>query len=163
MQITKGENARLRWLLKAVSDKRPVLQCVHVKGSVTSAADGFRFHAVRTPWGFDGRDAVKLPKRILKKDTEIKIESQDHESPDFSALVPKAEPVFEIHVTAKFLREALEGMDDTVTLRFYGRHDGIEVLGRAPVDDTQVYALIMPRSEAGSTWRPYQNGSTKKG
>lgn len=41
MQITTGENARLRWLLKAVSDKRPILQCVHVNGSVTAAADGF--------------------------------------------------------------------------------------------------------------------------
>ena len=158
MQITTGENARLTWLLKAVAgnDKRPALQCVHVKGSVTSAADGFRFHAVRTPTGLLKETAVKLPKRILKRDTEIEIEPQDHTPPDFSALVPKADPVFEIHVTARFLQEALDGMDGTVTLRFFGRHDGIEVLGRAPVDDTQMYALIMPRPEAGSTWRPYQ-------
>ena len=161
MQITTGENARLRWLLKAVAqkDKRPVLQCVHVNDSVTAAADGFRLHVVRTPLGLvpvSGQKAVKLPKRILKRDTEIGVKTADHKPPDFSALVPKAEPVFEIHVTAKFLREALAGMDGTVTLRFYGRHDGMEVLGRTPADDTQVYALIMPRSEAASTWRPYQ-------
>jgi len=158
MKITKGENARLRWLLKSVSknDERPRLECARVSRFQTVTTDGFRFHAARTPLGLLDETAVKLPKRILKKDTEIEVSPQDYTSPDFSVLVPKADPVFEIHVTARFLRDALEGMDDTVTLRFYGKHDGIEVLGRAPTDDTQVYALIMPRSEAGSTWRPYQ-------
>ena len=159
MQITTGENRRLRWLLKALAkDNRRILQHAHVKGTTMVALDGWRAHFIRTPVSLEPvSGAVKLP-NIPATGAEIEIALSDERFPDASRIMPHSEPVLEIHVDPRYLREALEGTKGKAALRFHGPHDPIEVLGKA-ADDTEVYALVMPKRAnplTDSTWRPYQ-------
>jgi len=160
IQITKDENERLRWMQKAAvkGNERPALQCVHISGNTMATADGFRVHAGKAPTGLLDETVAKLPDRILKRDEVIEVETPDHKSPTFSTLIPTANPAYEVRVEAKYLRDALEGFEGTVTLCFHKEWDPIELLGKAP-DTTEAYVLLMPRRAnptEDSAWRPYQ-------
>jgi len=164
--VTKGENQRLRWLLKA-ADKdadgtRAVLTGASIEHQAMVATDGFRLQAIETPY----YARVELEGTVARFDdlqassetvTPTPIEGQ---FPDYHVIMPKGEPVFEIALDGKLLREALEGMKGgvfgKVTLRFYGPTQPVEVFGQAN-DESRVYALIMPMHpghENGEPWRP---------
>jgi len=164
--VSKGENQRLRWLLKA-ADKdadgtRAVLTGASIEHQAMVATDGFRLQAIETPY----YARVELEGTVARFDdlqassetvTPTPIEGQ---FPDYHVIMPKGEPVFEIALDGKLLREALEGMKGgvfgKVTLRFYGPTQPVEVFGQAN-DESRVYALIMPMHpghENGEPWRP---------
>lgn len=173
--ITTGENRRLRWLLKAASKtkdsdgkpKRPILSGLHVMEKAAVATDGFRLHAIESFYelsvqGLEGQTVT--PADLTARSETVDLEPVDADGqrfPNFRAIMPKGEPTFEIAVSAKLLREALEGMPgdaaSSVTLRFYGPHTPLEVHGKA-ADESACYALIMPLSknhkEIGDPWRP---------
>ena len=163
--ITKGENQRLRWLLKATDPKadgpRAALAGASIEPGAMVAADGFRLQAIETPYHV--REALQ---GTVARFDDLKASSETVTStrligfPDYHMIMPKHEPVFEIALDGKLLREALEGMKGgvfgKVTLRFYGPTQPVEVFGQAN-DESRVYALIMPMHpghENGEPWRP---------
>jgi len=165
--ISRQENQRLRWLLKAAASPstngtRAVLTGASIEHQAMVATGGFRLHAIETPY----YARVELEGTVNRFDdlqassetvTPTPIEGQ---FPDYHVIMPKGEPVFEIALDGKLLREALEGMKGgvfgKVTLRFYGPTQPIEVFGEAN-DESRAYALIMPMHpghENGKPWRP---------
>jgi len=158
VQITRDENGRLRWLQQATAknDERPSLQCMHVINKAILSTDGWRMHCTRVPSGLIDQEVVRIEGRVLKKDCEIEVAPRDDQYPDVSGVIPTSEPVHEVYMDAKRLREALSGMEGGVTLRFYGEFRPVEVLGRS-ADETEAYALIMPLRKGfprPSRWRP---------
>jgi len=163
--ITKGENQRLRWLLKATNPKAQGVQAALAGASIEPraavATDGFRLQAIETPSNI--RDALQgTVARFddLQASSETVTATRLIGFPDYHVIMPKGEPVFEIALDGKLLREALEGMKGgvfgKVTLRFYGPTQPIEVFGEAN-DESRAYALIMPMHpghENGKPWRP---------
>ena len=163
--VSKGENQRLRWLLKA-ADKdadgtRAVLTGASIEPGAMVATDGFRLQAIETPYHV--RDA--LEGTIVRLDLQASSETVtatpiEGQFPDYHVIMPKHAPVFEIALDGKLLRDALEGMkggiNGKVRLRFYGPTQPVEVFGQAN-DESRVYALIMPMHpghENGEPWRP---------
>jgi len=165
--ITKGENQRLRWLLKATASPstngtRAVLTGASIEHRAMVATDGFRLQAIETP----GNIREALQGTVARFDdlqassetvTPTPIEGQ---FPDYHVIITKHAPVFEIALDGKLLREALEGMkggvNGKVRLRFYGPTQPFEVFGEAN-DESRAYALIMPMHpghENGKPWRP---------
>ena len=163
--ITKGENQRLRWLLKATNPKasghRAALAGASIEPGAMVATDGFRLQAIETPYHV--RDA--LEGTIVRLDLQASSETVtatpiEGQFPDYHVIMPKHAPVFEIALDGKLLREALEGMkggvNGKVRLRFYGPTQPVEVFGQA-TDESRAYALIMPMHpghENGKPWRP---------
>ena len=164
--ITKGENQRLRWLLKATASPstngtRAVLTGASIEHRAAVATDGHRLQAIETPGNI--REALQgTVARFddLKASSETVTTTRLIRFPDYHAIMPKDEPVFEIALDGKLLREALEGMkggfNGKVRLRFYGPNKPVEVFGQA-TDESRTYALIMPMHpghENGKPWRP---------
>ena len=163
--ISKQENQRLRWLLKATDPKasghRAALAGASIEHQAMVATDGFRLQAIETPSHV--RDALQgTVARFddLKASSETVTATRLTRFPDYHAIMPKHDPVFEIALDGKLLREALEGMKGgycgKVRLRFYGPNKPIEVFGQA-TDESRAYALIMPMHpghENGEPWRP---------
>jgi len=163
--ITKGENQRLRWLLKATNPKasghRAALAGASIEPGAMVATDGFRLQAIETPYHV--RDA--LEGTIVRLDLQASSETVtatpiEGQFPDYHVIMPKHAPVFEIALDGKLLRDALEGMkggiNGKVRLRFYGPTQPVEVFGQA-TDESRAYALIMPMHpghENGKPWRP---------
>ena len=163
--ITKGENQRLRWLLKATNPKadrhRAALAGASIEPRAMVATDGFRLQAIETPCHVrDALEGTTARFEEVKASSETVTTTRLPRFPDYHAIMPKGEPVFEIALDGKLLREALEGMKGgvfgKVTLRFYGPTQPIEVFGEAN-DESRAYALIMPMHpghENGKPWRP---------
>jgi len=164
--ITKGENQRLRWLLKAAASPstngtRAVLTGASIEHQAIVATDGFRLQAIETPYHV--REALQgTVARFddLKASSETVTTTRLTSFPDYHMIMPKGEPVFEIALDGQLLREALEGMKGgycgKVRLRFYGPTQPVEVFGQA-TDESRAYALIMPirpGHENGKPWRP---------
>jgi len=163
--ISKAENQRLRWLLKA-ADKdadgpRAALAGASIEPGAMVATDGFRLQAIETPYHV--REALQgTVARFddLKASSETVTATRLIGFPDYHVIMPKGEPVFEIALDGKLLKEALEGMKGgycgKVRLRFYGPTQPVEAFGQAN-DDSRAYALIMPMHpghENGKPWRP---------
>ena len=163
--ITKGENQRLRWLLKATDKNadghRAALAGASIEPGAMVATDGFRLQAIETPYHV--REALQgtvARFNDLKASSETVTSTRLTSFPDYHVIMPKGEPVFEIALDGQLLREALEGMkggiNGKVTLRFYGPTQPVEVFGQH-TDDSRTYALIMPMHpghENGEPWRP---------
>jgi len=163
--VTKGENQRLRWLLKATDKNadghRAALVGASIEPGAMVATDGFRLQAIETPYHV--REALQgTAARFddLQASSETVTTTRLIRFPDYHAIMPKDEPVFEIALDGKLLREALEGMkggvNGKVRLRFYGPNKPFEVFGQA-TDESSTYALIMPMRpghENGEPWRP---------
>ena len=163
--ITKGENQRLRWLLKATNPKasghRAAMAGASIEHQAMIATDGYRLHAIETPY----YARVELEGTVARLDLQASSEAVtptpiEGQFPDYHVIMPKHAPVFEIALDGQLLREALEGMKGgycgKVRLRFYGPTKGIEVFGQA-TDESRTYALIMPirpGHENGEPWRP---------
>ena len=165
--ITKGENQRLRWLLKATASPstngtRAVLTGASIEHQAMVATDSHRLQAIETPYHV--REALQ---GTVARFDDLRASSEtvtptvvEGQFPDYHVIMPKGEPVFEIALDGQLLREALEGMKGgdfgQVRLRFYGPTQPIEVFGQAN-DDSRAYALIMPMHpgrENGEPWRP---------
>jgi len=164
--ITKDENQRLRWLLKATDKNadgaRAALAGASIEHRATVATDGFRLQAIETPYHV--REALQ---GTVNRFDDLQASSEtvtptpiEGQFPDYRVIMPKHAPVFEVALDGKLLREALEGMkggiNGKVRLRFYGPTQGVEVFGQAN-DESRAYALIMPMHpghENGEPWRP---------
>jgi len=163
--ITKGENQRLRWLLKATASTngiRAVLTGASIEHQAMVATDGHRLQAIETP----GNIREALQGTVARFD-DLQASSEtvtptvvEGQFPDYHVVMPKHDPVFEIALDGQLLREALEGMKGgcfgKVRLRFYGPTQPVEVFGQA-TDQSRAYALIMPMHpghENGEPWRP---------
>lgn len=142
------------FLKKAVSkDKtRESLLAINANGRL-EACDGYRYHTVKTQlisiYGdlLEGR--FNLDSGIAKR-----VEEVTNNFPDMTGIIPSiVNPVVitgdqtaYVSVNAKYLAEALAGMDngpDTmVTLLIKSPRDPIQVFGM--VDGIEAYALVMP-------------------
>ena len=158
VNLSKAENARLRWLRKAMSTDvcRPTLTGFNTAGDHTVATDGYRAHFIRTPDDL-GDGAFRFKEKLLAADTVATVEPIEGTFPEVHQVLPGGEPVCEIFVSARYLREALEGMNGIVRLAVSeGERGKIEVFGLAK-DKTEAYALIMPmapRDLEGLAWKP---------
>ena len=161
VKLTKAENARLRWLRKAMSTDvcRPTLTGFNTAGDHTVATDGYRAHFIRTPDDLE-KGPFKFKENLKATDTVATVEPIKGTFPEVHQVLPDGEPVCEIFVSARLLREALEGMGGgTGMVRLAvseGERGKIEVFGLAK-DKTEAYALIMPmapRDRQSLTWKP---------
>ena len=162
-RITNEENRRLRWLYKAASkDKaaRPILTGLHVTNGAIVATDGYRLQAIETPAALREMDGQTVtPDGLTAKAEEVTFApvDTDQQFPDYSVLMPKHDPILEIAVNGKMLREALEGMtgESSVLLRFWSPTSPLEVHGKA-TDESRTYALIMPMSRRRNPTKPWR-------
>ena len=154
---TKDESTLIRWVQKgAATDKiRPGLTGINVADNHMVACDGFRCHAAKAP--------ECLPDGILKGkipagDFVAELEPIDEKYPDYHQVFPTGPVAFSIAVSAKYLREALAGMDPArpTILRFFSTSGALEVFGKDK-NENDLYALVMPmhvsEPEKGG-WRP---------
>ena len=156
VELDKASNQTLRWVQKATankSDNRPILQGVYVDGAIL-AADGFRIHAAPRPHmvsdELEGKilDFGKIPARA----EQVEAEEVEGRWPDYSVIVPRDEPDFEIWCNAQYLIDALRGMTNGIKRVRIAVHNQtslnggtiqiIEVHGEGP-DGQAAYALVM--------------------
>ena len=163
IELSHEEERAVRYVdrarLSAKDKSHPVLQAVNVNGGI-EAADGFRLHAANIQLDEPGLWSYGKPGPVLQ------VDAQDGAFPDCSRIVPKEEPAMVVVLNSKFLRDALAGLSEYVTLRLYSPTKPVEVMGTAAVKrgktPPEVYALIMPchtrnHAEIISTWRPHQD------
>ena len=158
---TKEEATGLRWLQKAQSKKgdRPVLEAFHRLDGLTVTADGFRLHIIPTP-----NCLVELPNTNSDQQANYTgkiptgafvtdLEGLDSHYPNVEALIPNGQPTHEFAINPKYLREALEGLDETAIVKLYADSNCITVQGTC---DQERYALIMRQhySNGIRTWEP---------
>jgi hypothetical protein len=158
----RDETKRVRWLQKATDKDRTMLSGIHVKNGSSVATDGYKMFASTTPAGFESAEPVTLRIDCLPATSTIaEVSTIDEPFVGYADILPKSEPVFEIHMDAELLKSALEAcagrdlIDRIVRLAFHGDSSPMEVFGR--MSDQPVYALIMPTSKERSpdrTWRP---------
>lgn len=171
VKLDKEEARLLRWVqsAQAKGDTRP-LNGINRTVAV-QACDGFRMHAIPDdsipddiPEG--NSDLGKVP----AAGGIIEVTPNDLSYPDTHQVMPNSKmDVFRVGVNPKLLMDALKGQKGMVILQFYNPDTAsdasyttpFEVYGR--IDDTPVYALIMPmhigRTSYNddiipSTWRP---------
>ena len=159
---SKDESKRVRWLQKATDKDREMLSGIHVNNGSTVATDGYKLFASTTPAGFESPDPVTLHIDSLPASGTIaEVSTIEERFVSYADILPKAEPVFEIHIDARLLSDALAACtgrdltDRIVRLVFHGDFAPMEMFGR--MSDNPVYALIMPTSKERSpnrTWRP---------
>ena len=159
--VSKNETKRVRWLQKATDKNRTSLEGIHVKNGSTVSTDGYKMFASTTPGGFESPDPVTLRIDLPASSTIAEVSTIEERFPDYTAILPKTEPVFSINVDARLLADALAACtgrdltDRIVRLVFHGDNQPMEMFGR--MSDNPVYALIMPTSKERSperTWRP---------
>lgn len=153
----KHESALIRWVQKAQSkdSARQVLTGMLVKNGNIVACDGYRIHATPTPSPLVDTDGVyqgKVPAGDFIAELD---EILDVTYPDYAAIMPEGEPVFQINVDPKFLAEALSGFSKNVQLRFFGEKQPMEVGGKNK-DDKPCYVVLMPMHKLNDDkpWRP---------
>ena len=159
---SKEETKRVRWLQKATDKDRTMLSGIHVHNGSAVSTDGYKMFASTTPAGFESPDPVTLRIDSLPASSTIaEVSTIDEPFVRYADILPKTEPVFEIHMDAALLADALSACtgkdltDRIVRLVFRGDNMPMEVFGR--MADQPVYALIMPTSKERSpdrTWRP---------
>jgi len=157
---TKAESLVIRWVQGAATkDKtRPMLTGINVADGSIVACDGFRLHAAKKPecWDVEGTVKGKVPSGDFVAD----LETIECKYPDFHQVMPTGEVVFSIGVNAKYLKEALAGMDPAqpTILRFFTASGAFEIFGKDKKEN-DLYALVMPmyireqKLEQGG-WRP---------
>ena len=158
----RDETKRVRWLQKATDKDRTMLSGIHVHNGSVVSTDGYKMFASTTPAGFESPDPVTLRIDSLPASSTIaEVSTIDERFPDYAAIMPKSEPVFEIQMDAALLADALSACtgkdltDRIVRLVFRGDNMPMEMFGR--MADNPVYALIMPTrkdSAPDRTWRP---------
>ena len=159
---SKEETKRVRWLQKATDKDRTKLSGIHVHNGSAVSTDGYKMFASTTPAGFESPDPVTVRIDSLPASSTIaEVSTIDERFPDYAAIMPKSEPVFEINMDAALLADALAACtgrdltDRIVRLVFHGDTKAMEMFGR--MSDNPVYALIMPTSKDRApdrTWRP---------
>lgn len=159
---SKKESKALRWTQKAsapLSEKksRPVLTGIRILDGIAVACDGFRLHAIQRPESLENEFEATLVGKIPAGKFVAKMEVVEGRYPDYEAVMPDSEPTFEIAVNAKYLRDALQGFDGAVMLKFWADTKPMEILG-SDKNGTPRYALIMPmfidKGRARGNWRP---------
>jgi hypothetical protein len=162
---SKDESKILRWLQSACAstnekDSRPVLTGIRIFDGIVLGCDGFRIHAVPRPDALEGDYEGSLVGKIPAGEFIAKMEVIEGGYPNYEEIIPDDEPVFEIAVNAKFLRDALAGMESPVLLRFWKNTNPMEIMGTGR-DDQSRYALIMPMHVSTGRdrfWRPEKYG-----
>ena len=160
VELTHEEEKAVRYTDRArakgaEAKSRPVLGALHCNG-VIEAADGYRYHAANIQLEAEGLLAYDKPGPVLRAREE------NGTFPDMGRVIPSEDPSMTIILNARFLRDALQGLEDFVTLRLYSETRPIEIMGHAKAkrgqEPPETYALIMPLSpKAGAaTWRPHQ-------
>ena len=158
---SKEETKRVRWLQKATDKDRTMLSGIHVHNGSAVSTDGYKMFASTTPAGFESAEPVTLRIDLPASSTIAEVSTIDEPFVGYADILPKSEPVFEIHMDAALLADALAACtgrdltDRIVRLVFRGDNMPMEVFGR--MADQPVYALIMPTSKERSpnrTWRP---------
>ena len=163
VKLSKHEARVTRYVKQAASkdSARPVLQGLNVNGNL-EAADGFRYHAARTP-----EPLTQFTDRIIEFDKQppatggyVEAGVIDGIFPDCKSLIPTTDPVIEFSVNPKYLIEALKELSDVpmLKIRVHSQYAPIEVLGVIETgnESTPVYALIMPMNvdDANNNWKP---------
>jgi len=159
IELSHEQEKAIRYVDRARSTDKthPVLQAVNSNG-IMETADGHRYHAVNTQIDYEGLLSYGKPGAVLQAEPEAGT------FPDIARIIPKEEPAMVIVLDSRFLRDALAGLEQYVTLRIYSPTKPMEVMGHAAVkrgsDSPETYALIMPvhsSPETQATWRPHQD------
>ena len=157
---SKQESALIRWVQKgAATDKtRPILTGINVADGCVVACDGFRCHAAKAPECLpEGILQGKIPSGDFVAEVEP-MNPDKHRYPEIHQVFPTGPVAFSIGVSAKYLKEALAGMDPArpTILRFFSTSGALEVFGKDK-NENDLYALVMPmhveEPEKGG-WRP---------
>ena len=134
-------------------DRTPILSGINSTEYLLEACDGFRYHAVNTSLLPVGILDYEKPAGIMEADIV------DGTYPDTHRAMPTGEPSCTITVKTKFLRDALTGLTENVTLVIYDENRAMEILGKVSTDKRnppiESYALIMPKQSSALSWRPY--------
>jgi len=154
---TKDESKLLRWVQNAQSEDeaRPVLASMHVTEGYVMAGDGFRLHATPTPPCLGNALGKQIKGKVPAGEFIAKVAEVEGTYPDMFQVMPVGEAGFAIAVNAKYLREALQGIEGRVILRFQSSKTAFEVFD----EHGERYALIMPAHLcedvlARRGWRP---------
>jgi len=160
VELTHEEEKAVRYTDRArakgaEAESDPALGALRCN-SVIEATDGRRYHAANIQLETEGLLAYDKPGPVLRA------REGAGTFPNFGQIIPSEDPSMTIILNARFLRDALQGLEDFVTLRLYGETRPIEIMGHAKVRRweaaPETYALIMPLSpKAGAaTWRPHR-------
>ena len=146
---TKEDSKLLRWLQAAATkdESRPVLLGVMGCDGYAVACDGFRLHAAKTELIPEDKN---LHGKVKAGNFEVDMFEIGGTYPSWQQILPTGPVELAIGVDPKLLIEALKGMENPVTLRFYSPTSPMEVLGK------DRYALVMPLRDSrdDSPWRP---------
>jgi len=157
----KQESTLIRWVQKAAAkdETRPVITGINVADGTITGVDGFRMHAAKTPECLQDTTGIvrgKVPSgNFVAELTEV-----EGKFPNMDQVMPKGPVQFAIAVNAKYLKEALAGMDPErpTILRFFTPRGAFEVFGHDKAEN-ELYALVMPmhlehRDLTLGGWRP---------
>lgn len=155
----KSELAALKYVHSARGrdQRHPALMGVNISPDLIEASDGQRYSAVQAGvLGLEGLCTFEKPGQLM----EVAREEVEN-FPRIGMIIPSSEPLVEVALDARFLRDALNGLDGEVLLRIHGAEQPVEVLGALKgKGGARSYALIMPRRRKDfAAWRPHVKGA----
>jgi DNA polymerase III sliding clamp (beta) subunit (PCNA family) len=151
VELTKDKVAALKWVAKAASKDvaRPSLQPININGRI-EACDGYRIHAVNlNAQDIYVEEGSYIPAKL---DTTTYLEETDsvHSFTDTDSVIPKLGDT-SFCINAKYLAEALSGMDGMVKITVNDNSHPIAIQGTSK-DGIDVSAIIMPMYDDGKNW-----------